>query len=137
MRNRQGSVLTLATQRTKADIDVDRGFCDGLLVGPEPRVAFGRVMDSVMTTHTSKRFGKVFNLAGSMTHPEFDYLAVEILRPSRDGINGITMTGGDSIGGTNQPTGNPYVTNPRGFNNKNNAFNNYGNTTTSNNQNTM
>ena len=100
-------MLTLATQRTKNDINVDRGFCDGTMIGPEPRVAFGRVYDSVMTTHTAKRYGKAQNIAGAKNHPEFDYLAVEILRPSKDGINGISMTGGDSVGGSTNPPGNP------------------------------
>jgi hypothetical protein len=105
MRNRQGSILTLATQRAKADITTDRDFCDDEMLGPEHRVAYNRVYDSVMTTHTQKKYGKVHNIAGGLNHPEFDYLAVEMLRPSKDGINGITMTGGDSVSGA--PPGNP------------------------------
>jgi hypothetical protein len=105
MRNRQGSIITLAVQRARADIATNRGFCDLEMLGPEPRVAFNRVIDSVMVTHTQKKYGKVHNIAGALNHPEFDYLAVEMLRPSKDGINGITMTGGDSVSGV--PPGNP------------------------------
>jgi hypothetical protein len=46
MRNRNGSMLTIGAQRATADVDVNRGFCDNSLPGPEPRVVFINPYDS-------------------------------------------------------------------------------------------
>jgi hypothetical protein len=94
MRGKEGSLVTLAVQRAAANIDVQRGFADATMFGPEPRVVFVRGYD----TTGSKHSGKIDNMSGNGTNadPDFDYLAVEFLRPSLNGIRNITMTGSDS-----------------------------------------
>ena len=97
MRNRNGSVLTLGVQRTMANANVNRGFCDNELIGPEPRIAFNNVQDSGNANNkTSGRIYNVGSAGGNFRNfePDFDYLAVEYLTPTPDGIRRLTMTGG-------------------------------------------
>ncbi len=80
LRNRNGAILTLGVQRSTAGISTSRGFGDGQLVGPEHRAVFvGNT--GVMVQYT----------LGNAANP--DYLAVEFLKPSPDGIKYITNTG--------------------------------------------
>lgn len=108
LRNRNGSVMTLGVQRGTADMNTDRGFNDGLLVGPETRVVFNRGFDNHITTRDSNYLsGKIDmsntanTLTAASTDPDFDYLAVEYLRPSDNGVRHITMTGSDNNANNN------------------------------------
>lgn len=90
MRNKQGSLVTLAVHRGTLEIPTERGFADAMLYGPEGRVVFNGGYDA-----TTRQTGKLDNAnnTGDSKDPDFDYLAVEYLRPSADGIKKITMTG--------------------------------------------
>jgi hypothetical protein len=94
MRTQNGSVITFAVQRCAADIQVQRGFSDVTLYGPEARVVFMGGYDNINTNaRTTGKIDKMHNDTIARD-ADFDYIAIEYLKPSADGIKNITMTGG-------------------------------------------
>ena len=118
LRGRKGSVVSLSVQRGLLSYNTSRGWADEQLIGPEPRVAFMNGWDEPSGWSTSFQDGFRSATAGryASTHaigrnPDFDYLAVEYLKPSPDGNKNITMTGNynvknDAYTGDDQTVGN-------------------------------
>ncbi len=77
MRGKYNSILSVSVQRTQKQEDWPRGWSDQTMVGPEPRVIINSAWNAPYTNTN----------AVSQTPDE---LAVEILKPSDDGLNGIT-----------------------------------------------
>lgn len=85
LRSRNGSLVTLSVQRGMNEDNMDRGFSDGTLIGPEIRVAFNEGYNE------GAQYGR-FDIGNK--NADFDYIAVEFLKPSVDGVKAITNTGG-------------------------------------------
>jgi len=77
MRGRYGSVISLSVQRTLDKEFWDRGYGDGLLVGPEPR--------SILNFDPFNNYR-----GGGSVAANPDMLKVEIMLPSDDGVSNIT-----------------------------------------------
>lgn len=77
MSGKFNSVISISVQRTVMQDDWPRGWSDQMFVGPEHRVVQNGQWNQVYTN----------NFAGCNAPDE---LAVEILKPSDDGLNGIT-----------------------------------------------
>lgn len=77
MSGKFNSVISISVQRTQKQDDWPRGWSDQKMVGPEPRVIVGGQWQNVYN-----------NTNAVCANP--DELAVEILKPSDDGLNGIT-----------------------------------------------
>ncbi len=78
LRGRYGSVISLSVQRTLDREFWDRGFGDGLLIGPEPRVVINRDPFNV------------FNNTNNSVAASPDMLKLEIMLPSDNGVANIT-----------------------------------------------
>lgn len=102
LRNKNGSILTLSVQRNYSNIDARRGFADAQLTGLESRVVFNGGYENGSITGAYK--------PGSTQPgaPSFDYLAIEFLKPSADGIKNITNTGSDNIKDSTTGNNNKY-----------------------------
>ncbi len=83
LRNRKGAVLAVSAQRTTNSVqeDWERGFCDGQIIGCEPRSLLNGTPTQPFNTSTSSVASKV------------DELFVELAKPSPDQIHGITNIG--------------------------------------------
>lgn len=78
LRGRFGAALSLSVQRNVKRDDWARGWCDGMLVGPEPRAVLS---PGVFTE---------FSASGRAASHRPDLLVVEFAKPSVNGVAGIT-----------------------------------------------
>ncbi|MBQ6269166.1 MAG: T9SS type A sorting domain-containing protein [Bacteroidetes bacterium] len=99
LRNRNGAILTLGVQRSSSGISTDRGFSDNQLVGPESRAVY--YGDGTAPVGVQKY--------SHGSAPNFDYLCVEFLKPSDDGVKGITNTGKNNNIKDSTSTGNNQI----------------------------
>lgn len=77
LRNRFGAALSLSVQRNVKRDDWARGWCDGMLIGPEPR--------AVINANVLVEFNTSVSAAARP-----DLLVVEFAKPSLNGISDIT-----------------------------------------------
>lgn len=99
LRNKNGAFIALSVQRSSSSISTSRGFCDNQLIGPEHRAVFSG-NDGAINQYIR---AEVAN---------FDYLAIEFLKPSPDGIKFITNTGSDHVKDSSSHNGTGTKNNP-------------------------